>query len=146
MPADTLDPALLEQYVAGAKAAWRKRALALTWEQKVAAIVRMREREAALKAARESFHRRTEALGNVKAPESTPGRENLLFAEQCRRQLRRSLSDRIRFGFFRNPNPVRDQNVNRSFASLEQYRRFCEERYPEHYGYRRVPGAGRDDA
>ncbi|MEK6245249.1 MAG: hypothetical protein AABM33_12220 [Pseudomonadota bacterium] len=124
MPADTLDPAFLEQYVADAKAAWRKHAQALSWEQKVAAIVRMREREAALKAAR----------------------ENSLFAEQCRRQLRRPLSDRIRFGFFRNPNPVRDQNVNRSFASLEQYQRFCEERYPEHYGYRRVPGAGRDDA
>lgn len=124
MPADTLDPALLEQYVAGVKAAWRKHAQSLTWEQKIAAIVRMREREAALKAAR----------------------ENLLFAKQCRRQLRRPLSDRIRFGFFRNPNPVRDQNVNRSFSSLEQYQRFCEERYPEHYGYRRVPGAGRDDA
>jgi len=63
MPADTLDPALLEQYAADAKAAWRRHAQALTWEQKVAAIVRMREREAALKAARESFHRTTDAPG-----------------------------------------------------------------------------------
>lgn len=61
MPAATLDPALLEHYVAGAKAAWRKHAQALSWEQKVAAIVRMRERDAALKAARESFHRTKEA-------------------------------------------------------------------------------------
>lgn len=52
MPADTLDPAFLERYVADAKAAWRRHAQALAWEQKVAAIVRMREREAALKAAR----------------------------------------------------------------------------------------------
>ncbi len=54
MPADTLDPARLQQYVAEVKAAWRKHAQALTWEQKVAAIERMREREALLKAAREA--------------------------------------------------------------------------------------------
>ena len=53
MPADTLDPARLSQHVAEAKAAWRKHARALTWEQKVAAIERMREREALLKSARE---------------------------------------------------------------------------------------------
>ena len=53
MSADTLDPARLEQHVAEAKAAWRRHARALTWEEKVAAIERMREREALLKAARE---------------------------------------------------------------------------------------------
>ena len=55
MPADTLDPARLQQHVAQAKAAWRKHAQALTWEEKVAAIERMREREALLKAAREKM-------------------------------------------------------------------------------------------
>ena len=54
MPVDTLDPAFFEQHVAQAKAAWRKRAQSLTWEQKVAAIERMRERDAALKRAREA--------------------------------------------------------------------------------------------
>ena len=58
MPADTLDPARLRQHVAQAKAAWRKHALALSWEQKVAAIERMREREALLKAAREAARER----------------------------------------------------------------------------------------
>ena len=53
MPADTLDPARLRQHVAQAKAAWRKHAQALSWEQKVAVIERMREREVLLKAARE---------------------------------------------------------------------------------------------
>jgi len=53
MPADTLDPARLPEHVAEAKSAWRKHAQALTWEQKVAAIERMRERAALLKAARE---------------------------------------------------------------------------------------------
>ena len=54
MPADTLDPARLPEHVAAAKAAWRKHARALTWEQKVAAIERMRERAALLRAAREA--------------------------------------------------------------------------------------------
>ena len=55
MPADTLDPALLEQHVAATKAAWRKHAQSLTWEEKVAAIERMRERDAALRIAREKI-------------------------------------------------------------------------------------------
>lgn len=31
------------------------------------------------------------------------------FRRQCERQLRRPLADRIRFGFFRNPDPVKVQ-------------------------------------
>ena len=61
------------------------------------------------------------------------------FTAQCERQLKRALDDRIRFGFFRNPEPVRDRGTNRSFSSMEEYRRFCEERYPEHFGYGRAP-------
>jgi phage shock protein A len=58
MPADTLDPARLSEHVAEAKSAWRKHARALTWEQKVAAIERMRERAAPLKAARDAYRDR----------------------------------------------------------------------------------------
>ena len=54
MPADTLDPSRLQDHVAEVKAAWRKHAWELTWEQKEAAIERMRERDALLKAAREA--------------------------------------------------------------------------------------------
>ena len=53
MSAETLDPALLAQHVAAAKAAWRRHAQSLTWEEKIAAIERMWERDAALRAARE---------------------------------------------------------------------------------------------
>lgn len=53
-PADTLEPAFFEAHVAKAKAAWRKHAQSLSWEEKVAAIERMWERDAALKAAREA--------------------------------------------------------------------------------------------
>ena len=54
MPVDTLDPAFFEQHVAQAKAAWRKRAQSKTWEEKIAAIERMWERDAELKKAREA--------------------------------------------------------------------------------------------
>ena len=41
--------------VARAKAAWRKHAASLTWEEKVAAIERMRERDAVLRREREAL-------------------------------------------------------------------------------------------
>ena len=43
---------LLTQHVASVKEAWRRHAFAMTWEQKIAAIVRMRERQAAIRRAR----------------------------------------------------------------------------------------------
>jgi hypothetical protein len=57
------------------------------------------------------------------------------FRRQCERQLRRPVADRIRFGFFRNPDPVRDAATNRSFSSLREYRAFCARSYPPHFGY-----------
>ncbi len=58
MPVDTLDPAFLEQHAARVKAAWRKHAHAPSWEDKVAAIDRMRKRSAALEQAREENARK----------------------------------------------------------------------------------------
>ena len=54
MSADTLEPAFLKEHVARAKAAWHARGRAKTWEEKVAAIERMRERDKVLRAAREA--------------------------------------------------------------------------------------------
>ena len=65
------------------------------------------------------------------------------FRRQCERQLARPLADRIRFGFFRNPNPVRDAPRNRAFASMREYRRFCERSYPAYFGYARPGPAAR---
>jgi hypothetical protein len=48
------DPEALADYAARVKASWRQHARALSWEQKVAIIARMRERDAAIKAAREN--------------------------------------------------------------------------------------------
>ena len=61
------------------------------------------------------------------------------FRRQCVRQLARPVSARIRYGFFRNPNPVRDSNKNLAFGSMSEYRKFCEDSYPEYFGYAR-PG------
>ena len=61
MPVDTLDPAFFEQHVARVKAAWRKHAQSLTWEEKIAAIERMRERDMALKRAREENAGKTDS-------------------------------------------------------------------------------------
>ena len=55
MSADTLDPALFEAHVVRAKAAWRRHAQSLSWEEKIAAIERMWQRDAALRTAREAL-------------------------------------------------------------------------------------------
>jgi hypothetical protein len=53
MSVDTLEHDLALQQVVKAKAAWRKHAQSLTWEEKVAAIERMWVRDAELKKVRE---------------------------------------------------------------------------------------------
>ena len=50
-----VDPADLEAHVAKVKPAWRGHERAMTWEQKIAAIERMRERSAQLARAREKI-------------------------------------------------------------------------------------------
>ena len=52
--AASVSPADLEAHIASVKAAWRKHERAMTWEQKVEAIERMRERSEQLSRARES--------------------------------------------------------------------------------------------
>lgn len=54
MSDDTCNFDMALQHVVAAKAAWRKHAQALTWEEKVAAIERMWVRDAELKKVRES--------------------------------------------------------------------------------------------
>ena len=57
MSGATLDPAEFEAHVARVKAAWRTQAKSMTWEEKIAAIVRMRERDQALQRSREAIRR-----------------------------------------------------------------------------------------
>lgn len=63
------------------------------------------------------------------------------FRRPCERQLARTVAERIRFGFFRDPNPVRVAGANRSFGSMSEYRHFCEEHFPAYFGYARPRGS-----
>ena len=60
------------------------------------------------------------------------------FREQCRRQMKRPLALRIRYGFYRLHKPVLDDAPWRSFNSLAEYRAWCEASLPEYLGYRRA--------
>jgi len=51
---------------------------------------------------------------------------------------RRSLKTRFRYAFIRTYRPVLDDAEYRSFDTMEEYRRWCEENLPDWLGYGRV--------
>ncbi len=51
---------------------------------------------------------------------------------------RRPLKQRLRYAFIKTYKPVLDDVSYRSFESMEEYRRWCEENLPEWLGYHRV--------
>lgn len=57
------------------------------------------------------------------------------FREQCRRQLDRSLHDRIKYGFNLVHKPVLDDAPFRVFASLPEYRAWCHQHLPKYLGF-----------
>ena len=61
------------------------------------------------------------------------------FREQCRRQLRRSLENRIKYGFCLVYKPVLDDASYRTFASTAEYRAWCDANLPAYLGYKLVP-------
>lgn len=60
------------------------------------------------------------------------------FREQCRRQLERSVEERIKYGFFKNYKPVLDDVPYRSFEKMEDYRKWADENLPRYLGYKIV--------
>ncbi len=50
----------------------------------------------------------------------------------------RSLETRFRYAFIRTYKPVLDDAPYRSFDTMEEYRRWCEENLPAWLGYGRV--------
>ena len=52
------------------------------------------------------------------------------FREQCRRQLKRSLDNRIKYGFFRNYKPVKYDEPVRVFEKMADYRKWAHEHLP----------------
>ena len=63
------------------------------------------------------------------------GDEHALFQEQCIRHMQRPLDDRLRFGFYRSYKPVLDDAPYRSFETMAEYRKWCDENLPRYLGY-----------
>ena len=60
------------------------------------------------------------------------------FREQCRRQLKRSLEQRLKYGFFRNYKPVLDDEPIRVFDTMKQYRDWADRELPRYLGFKLV--------
>ncbi len=58
--------------------------------------------------------------------------------EEFEAAARRSLAVRIRYSFIHTYKPVLDDAPYRSFDTMEEYRRWCEENLPAWLGYARV--------
>jgi len=61
-----------------------------------------------------------------------------LFREQCRRQMARPLKDRLKYGFARVHRPVLDDAPWRAFATMAEYRAWCEANLPDYLGFKRA--------
>ncbi len=58
--------------------------------------------------------------------------------EEFEAAAHRSLETRIRYSFIHTYKPVMDDESYRSFDTMEDYRRWCEENLPSWLGYGRV--------
>lgn len=68
--------------------------------------------------------------------------EEEAWRDQCRRGLERDVMTRIKYGFCHVYKPVLDDKPYRIFATMTEYRAWCEHELPEYLGYRR-PAAER---
>jgi hypothetical protein len=59
------------------------------------------------------------------------------FRDQCRRQMQRPLELRIRYGFSRPIKPAPNQMRWRAFATMADYRAWCEKNLPDYLGFKR---------
>ncbi len=58
--------------------------------------------------------------------------------EEFEAAARRPLKTRFRYAFIRTYKPVLDDAPFRAFATMEEYRRWCEDNLPDWLGYGRV--------
>jgi hypothetical protein len=59
------------------------------------------------------------------------------FRDQCRRQMDRSMENRIKYGFSRRIKPAPGGIVARSFNTMAEYRAWCEKNLPDYLGFKR---------
>ena len=55
--------------------------------------------------------------------------------DQCRRQMKRPLADRLKYGFNYVYRPVLDDAPWRSFRTTAEYRRWCVKHLPKYLGF-----------
>ncbi len=60
------------------------------------------------------------------------------FKEQCRRQLEKSVAQRIKYGFFRQYKPVLDDAPYRVFETMAEYREWADKNLPRYLGFKIV--------
>lgn len=65
--------------------------------------------------------------------------EDEAFREQCRRQMERPLSARMKYGFCRINRPVLDTPGIRIFNSTREYREWCAANLPAYLGFQPAP-------
>jgi hypothetical protein len=58
--------------------------------------------------------------------------------EEFEAAARRPLATRFRYAFIKTYKPVLDDEPFRAFATMEEYRRWCEQKLPDWLGYGRV--------
>lgn len=62
--------------------------------------------------------------------------EMKIWRDSCERQLKRSLQERLDYGFVYSYKPVLDDAETRVFDSIIQYREWCHSNLPVYLGYR----------
>lgn len=60
------------------------------------------------------------------------------FREQCRRQLKRGLAQRFKYGFFRNHKPILDDAPSRAFDTMQEYREWADKTLPRYLGFKLI--------
>lgn len=58
------------------------------------------------------------------------------FRDQCQRQMRRPIEDRIKYGFCRMYKPVLDDAPWRAFETMADYREWCAAHLPDYLGFK----------
>lgn len=65
--------------------------------------------------------------------------DDVAWREQCRYQLERDVMTRIKYGFCHVHKPVLDDAPVRAFATMAEYRHWCDSALPAYLGYRLAP-------
>jgi len=77
---------------------------------------------------------------SARAERAAPAAESIPreWLEEFEAAARRPLRTRMRYAFIKTYKPVLDDAPYRSFDTMEDYRRWCEDKLPDWLGYGRI--------